>query len=86
MLRRFSARLAIMMPGHAVGNLATRLYQGIVSGIIPLSGGTRAMIVNAFGQSVSVVYLWAIPVAAALLILALLLPTVPVRTRIEEEA
>jgi EmrB/QacA subfamily drug resistance transporter len=85
MLRRFSARLAIMMPGHAVGNLATKLYQGIVSGIIPLSGGTRAMIVSAFGQSVSVVYLWAIPVAAALLILALLLPTVPVRTRIEEE-
>ncbi len=53
MLRRFSARLAVMLPGHAAGGLASRLYQGIVAGILPLSGGARAIIVSAFGQSVS---------------------------------
>lgn len=86
MLRRFSERLAVMLPGHAAGSLASRLYQGIVAGVIPISGGERAIVIGAFGQSVSVVYLWAIPFSVALLVLALLLPAVPVRTRIDETA
>ncbi len=80
MLRRFSARIAAMLPGHAAGGLAAQLYRGIVAGIIPLSGSARAIVVSAFGQSVSVVYVWAIPFAVALLALALILPAVPVRS------
>jgi len=81
MLRRFSARLAVLLPGHAGGSLAGQLYRGIVAGVVPLSGSARASIVGAFGQSISVVYMWAIPIAVALLVLAVALPAVPVRTR-----
>ncbi len=84
LLRRFDARLHTIIP-NATQATAGTIYHALVTGIGPGLGSAHEAIVRAFGQSVSVVFVWAIPFAVALLVLGVLLPGIPLRKTVQDK-
>jgi hypothetical protein len=93
LLNRLQHNLAVLLPSGTSGRAQVDLgsLQGAPQQLRALPGPILHVLLEAFARSYQVVYWWAIPFAAATLLLALLLREAPLRTtahvgRDQEEA